>query len=719
MKTSSYFTLFFTLTLFILSCSKDENTPDTTPPILEFKIQGVADNSSEEIPVVSSQIVIEISAEDAQGIAIVEAFLDGEPAGKDTEAPYVIMIDLNTIQNKGVRLNKTQTIHTINITATDRAGNKTTVSQNVIVDTEKPIISDLSISESTFLSGEENEVTFKVYDDTKITNLKVFLNSEPLIVSSTDSIHSINIDTSILEDGINELIIAAEDECQNKSQLATKFIVDNSGPEITYNFVPEDAITDTLTTISLMATDAFSGISLINLYVNDSLVESKESSEELIWEFDPDKLATGKAIFSSEAIDSMGNTSLSKKIITIKRRLLTIKIPYNYESTLDGTAIAFVSDEDGKLMDTKVIKNDELLKFHAPDTYAPEEKFSVTFYIQNAGAHSLANLYTIYDLQRVDKNFIKLRTPIYTSPWQSLVYQMVDFDTEDKLRSASQDHSGVPLNLEFHLNTSSYRNNILTPVSKAYIYKYNRVENSYAYLTLDKPLDFNKTILSKSEFSTENTSENNVNVTGIYEAFTAKIYGFEDNDHYLNNQYHLIFSEPVLKGTVPYINNMDKYRTEIFTRDYCVIHEGLPLTMYDKPNWTITYALNNKNIQINSTGSEHQVGKLYLKNESNDNQEYSWRIRFDSQDRTSLVLPELPEELNSLDFYNYYDNNELHIRQAEITAYSNFSDYLTYIKQIICKDRNDHFTVSEKSETIYKVYNNEFGYRYLGDQVFW
>ena len=90
------------LSIFVLfSCSSesDEPTPepDVIAPVVDFSILGSSSSSNSETPIVSNQIVVEIDANDAGGVAKVEAFINNEKVGEDTTAPYQITIDVSIV----------------------------------------------------------------------------------------------------------------------------------------------------------------------------------------------------------------------------------------------------------------------------------------------------------------------------------------------------------------------------------------------------------------------------------------------------------------------------------------------------------------------------------------------------------------------------------------------------------------------------------------------
>lgn len=111
----------------LYSCSSDSEDPvpepDVIAPNVDFSIPGNSGTSSTETPVVSNQIVVDIDAQDAGGVAKVEAFINNEKVGEDTTAPYQITIDVSNYTSKN-NLAAKFTDYTLKVTVTDNSGNK-------------------------------------------------------------------------------------------------------------------------------------------------------------------------------------------------------------------------------------------------------------------------------------------------------------------------------------------------------------------------------------------------------------------------------------------------------------------------------------------------------------------------------------------------------------------------------------------------------------------
>jgi len=124
----------------LLSCSFESSDttpePDTVAPALDFTISGTSSGS--EPIVVSNQMEININAQDANGIAKVEAFIDNEKVGEDTSSPFHIVVDLSGYAAKSLTAKSQNYI--LRVDATDTFGNKSSSEQMITVINETPLI---------------------------------------------------------------------------------------------------------------------------------------------------------------------------------------------------------------------------------------------------------------------------------------------------------------------------------------------------------------------------------------------------------------------------------------------------------------------------------------------------------------------------------------------------------------------------------------------------
>ncbi|TAI48237.1 Ig-like domain-containing protein [Flagellimonas allohymeniacidonis] len=142
MKNQIFPALLSLFLLFFLSCSSDsgEETPqpDTQAPTVDFNIAGATSSGSTPI-VVSNEIIINVDARDAGGVAKVEAFIDDQKVGEDTSAPYQIVIDVTGFESKLAQTSKFKN-YTLKITVTDTSGNTSSKEQLINIENKTPLI---------------------------------------------------------------------------------------------------------------------------------------------------------------------------------------------------------------------------------------------------------------------------------------------------------------------------------------------------------------------------------------------------------------------------------------------------------------------------------------------------------------------------------------------------------------------------------------------------
>jgi len=140
---------------------------------------------------------------------------------------------------------------------------------------------------------------------------------------------------------------------------------------------------------------------------------------------------------------------------------------------------------------------------------------------------------------------------------------------------------------------------------------------------------------------------------------------------------------------------MENYRIEAI---------GEPLDYYNAPDWSIdyTYSSANKTFSLNKTGATHNIGKIAM-NLVDNNSFYTWIVLFDSQTTSEVVLPQLPEELQSWNINNYYTTGDLNIEQIEVKSYDGLDTYDSFLQTVIKNNEFNQHKVSDKIESVFKT----------------
>ena len=241
--------------------------------------------------------------------------------------------------------------------------------------------------------------------------------------------------------------------------------------------------------------------------------------------------------------------------------------------------------------------------------------------------------------------------------------------------------------------------------------------NEYSYMLLNLPLDDNF-ILDKNEFITDgvdskyfNVSKSN-NMNGDQSA-SLQLYGYLNDNDKANHRYHnMSFTGAYTQSENEYnINSIfSDYWYSINNGEYYAERQGLPMDNYVIPELAIDHTLVDKTINVNITGTEHEVGRIQLMNYENQNMTvYVWNFSFDSKTTSSITIPELPKEMAPSMLQGYYDNSTFKVGSVEVYNYFGLNDYEDYLNELV-KDQKHLFEGSDGFEMIshsdFQYYNS-------------
>ncbi|WP_318312392.1 Ig-like domain-containing protein [Flagellimonas crocea] len=727
----NYLILFYALLLF--SCSSDSDDPnsepDTVAPTVDFTIAGVPDSENSQTVVVSSQIQINVDAEDERGIAKVEAFINGEKVGEDTTAPYQITIDISGFASKTAGTSKFQD-YVLKILATDTSGNETSKEQVINIDNEIPVISNISISENTIIGGDLNEVTFDIEENQGLESVEIYLNNQLYQELDTDSF-SFNLQTSGLTDGANTLKIVARDLADNIALFEVPFISDNTGPVIDLNSIEANQILDKPIVLSTSLTDEYSTVTHIEILLTDieiltAAVEFTASTEGIVelLDFDPNQYPTGPGTFKIIAKDALLNTTELEIPVTILRRLLEVNIPANYfQNNLE--VILFLSKLDGSLLDESIVSQDEQqIVFRTALDLEPEDKMMLTFALNSPSYNNdFARFYSISD---IDINVL----PIINLDYKPILehsyeyYQASGFTTDDRhaVRAASTKYQG---NLVWDDSNRFQFYNMDCSTCPAYEmenYYFIILDSDtqpYQYTWIPAPIDDN-TVLDKRNFTTAGIEQRFVqayNLPSSNYQLHLQILGYLNEEEFIGDNYHLMDENSISYWEVGpngigynYNDDFKSYATKIKLRNYQPSTQGYQLTSFGSviesftvPEWTVDWVETNREITINKSSSGDILGKIELGIDNHGDENfvpYDWNIIFNSAETSSVKIPELPETIKSWDFYTHFVEKALFIQQVDIKKYEGISNYDDYLQKVIKDNKSPHLA-SPRIESVF------------------
>src|SRR5690606_38565144 len=587
-------------------CSKDsEEAPDITPPSVDFSIKGVTQSNTGAPPIIGNTVEIEISAQDAKGISKVEAFIDDAKVGEDKEAPFKITIDLyqyaKKLSGKGTAINKTQTLYTLKVSATDLSGNVSSVEQDIIVDNEMPTITEVTLENNAVITGAENEVTFKASDNEGITSLEVKIN-DVVVESTLDSLYRINIDTSVLEDGPNNLNITAIDEAGNTATYEAPFLADNTGPEITLEGLLQDSVIDESAVFSILAEDLYSDIDSLKVFVNDSVIVSSDAPDVNL-DFNPDDYATGDTTLKITAVDILGNTSTQEVGFQIKRLLVKINVPEDFLDPSISKFYVFASDSTGAVLDIKPLEfNTSFLKLNTLADISADTEYMLSFAYLYSGVGETSIIKTIQNVKRSTLDIIDLKNPERKSISAQNTYQASAIPTGISVVGEGSDYNSTwdtenPGNgyylEDYDVTGAESKSN------QYYIYYHNTTNNNYGYQFADKPLasDF---VLDYNNFVTDGVETRYINASSIQDPnknSSLWLYGYVNATDFENGINHRIWAygsrnDAIIDNTglrYAFNSNFYNYSYKATLENYHIEAIGEPLDYYTAPDWTVDY----------------------------------------------------------------------------------------------------------------------------------
>ena len=705
---NNYLVSAITVLLIIFSCSSDSEEPtpepDTVAPTVNFGIAGFSSSGSEPI-VASNQIEININAQDAGGIAKVEAFIDDQKVGEDTTAPYQITIDISGFTSKIAQTTKFKD-YTLKIVVTDTSGNVSSKEQVINIDNELPVISEVSLEAGTVIGGDNNTVTFNAVDNEGLKSVKTYLNNE-LLIEIADSNYDINIDTQQLEDGENTLKIEAIDLAENTATFEIEFVVDNTGPEINVPNLIEGQILDETFLFSPEVHDEFSDIASFVAKLNDVTILESTSNETGEYEINPENLEVGDASFEIVAIDNLGNETMLNLSNQVLRKLFEIQLENGFfENSWFGFHI-LISEMDGSFIELKTADfNDESITVYAPGEFAIDKEYMVSFIAdENQGNWIKTHMTVVQNLTRSNFHQIQFSPALGESINQQTI-PMSGFEGIENIIGrghgfmSTHDSNVTEFNIELNEGNGYAQYNSL------FLIGYALGDNpGYGYLKIDNPwsMDF---VIDKSDFVFDNIAQGTASYAGNTLPINNRdlyIWGFEKSEDVEKNLSHLIHDSGHTFGLIGsesynYPTVFEEYKHHMRLDNYNTYRDGLPASDYLIPDWSIDHVQNGNEVSVIKTGIGPTVGRLIVEIGSpNDSQLMA--LLFDSSKEGPIFIPQLPEELSSLNIYDTFQNQSYSVDYSELISFETITTYSDYLNEVISKYK-EHTEVSPVMESL-------------------
>lgn len=724
---TNYFrVLIIIITIVFVACSSDsdEVNPlenDSTPPTLDLAFEGFPNITETSPIVVSKKIEITISAQDANGIAKVEAFLDEEKVGEDSSSPFFITIDVSQYTSKSTT-GKYQN-YTLKIVATDKAGNIASKEQLINVDNEMPVINEVSLVTDTVLTGSTNPFSFLVSDNEGLESINIYLNGELNKQIEIDGPYESGIDTSALPEGLNTLKIEAKDIAGNIANYEVNFISDNLGPEVSFENLTEGIIIDEIFQLNPIVTDEYSEVVSTEIKFNNETLTMVDSDVTINYEFDPESFIVGEGNFEIISVDGLGNTSSTIIGANIHRRLIEVNIPESRISPYITAAVVFVSRMDGTVIDWKEITpEDRQIIFSVPESFDMSTEFMVSFFLKDNGG--IASITTHQNLTRVNPKVLNLSEPVRREGNGSgEQIPIVNFLSNDVLIGESgtsysffQSMDDSPASYTAYIDTAqgflniSTANDPLNLNSFDQVYVYDRFTNEN--ILIPNPLTPNY-ILDKANLRSDNLESGQLLVSSPNPLANTNsilmIAGALSQEDDLLNKYHEMFvwnRVGNLDSPMDYLLNTNfySYRHAIQFGNYYTERKGKPLSNYVIPNVSLGYSISNNQIDISVQGTEHVVGRVQCVDF--DNQTYVWHITFDSQKLSNVIVPELPVSI-SHPVKSAYQSDNIKVEKVELISYESITTYDQYIDGLL-KNQSSILETNDWYQLVFKSRTGDF-----------
>ena len=615
--------LLITLFSLSLSCSKDSGSdtpePDVTAPQLVISIAGVPDSGG-ETPVVSKQLQINIDANDAGGVALIEAYINDEKKGEDRSAPFSIVIDVSSYTSKGPSSAK-YLDYMLRVVATDASGNSTEKELLFHIDNELPSISEVSLQANTLLNGDTNEVTFNASDNEAITAVEVYLNDEPIAALDQEP-YIFNLNTLGIEDGPNLLSIRVEDAAGNTGIHDVTFIADNTGPEISIENLANGDILDIFRNVSANVTDQYAGLESSVLLIDGQSASEYSAGQNVTFSIEPENLTFGTHEWTIRALDSLQNISEITISAEVRRRLITLEIPANYLNPgIPYQYYLFASAMDGTLLSSSPVNTfDTTVILHAPGEIGPDEAFMITFASigVNPGVANYLNTYTGVtrsQLQAISPDdpgtyTVSRSFPITTNGIDpNYIFQLFGAD----YNQGSDETGGLIL-------YESQPSSLGGTSGSVYASVFNPSNDYYAFQVVAKPVPSGY-IFDFQNFSNQGVGTGSfVTEPALYmndHASNLMLFGFENLEDYNGNAFHLAHSYGYGANSrtvfnYPVSSFFESYSHLINVGYYHAEGPGLPASAQVIPDWTINPVYDGQTVTVNASGFGHSIGKINI-----------------------------------------------------------------------------------------------------------
>lgn len=503
------------------------------------------------------------------------------------------------------------------------------------------------------------------------------------------------------------ILSCSKDSSSDVSEIDRKIVVSS---------IVEGQIIDETTKINATFNSAGRSVEVI---IDSQSIYSSQNTNNISLDFNPESYDAGSHLLKIVLTEADGKTTTKELNFEIHRRLITINLPELMVNQYIINAVAFASKMDGTLISAKTFSNaNDIITLSSLEEFGVDEEFMLTFVLTDNGYAT--SLFTHANLTRNNLGTINLKKPFRGEEGEIKTYSTVGFaDNEfifsDNTHEPSKSNYRVVLDAAEETFTVFGINDVDGDTNNPeifYMYGYNNsgMFNNYQYLTLYPPLPDNF-VLDKADFSIADLESKHV-ILNSQNNFDDKyafmnIYGYWNSKDFDINNFHLInsVSQTVSKGDqLSYTLNTSfyDYRYWITFDNFYAAGTGIPKEILTIPNNTLDFEYADNIVNFIATGTDHTLGRIRLFDIDlvSTKQNYLWDITFNSQTTQRIVIPQLPNKVES-NLLDLYKGNLIKVSSTELVKYKGIIDYDDYLQKVI-KDHRNSLIVTGGQELIYK-----------------
>ena len=224
----------------------------------------------------------------------------------------------------------------LSVSATDPAGNFSSVLRRVILDTIPPQININTPVQDAKVNTPTIQVAGTLIDQNIETISIAVNNGQPQLLTLSGSNFS---GVVTLMPGINTLAFSARDKAGNTSSVTRTVLLDLGPPIVSIISPQSGAVISGTLTVQVDANDTVSGVGSVSLFV-DGQIFSTMSQPPFNFLLDTSSLATGSHTITARAVDNASNLSEASITVSVPERIgIEITSPSNGATINKSTAL--------------------------------------------------------------------------------------------------------------------------------------------------------------------------------------------------------------------------------------------------------------------------------------------------------------------------------------------------------------------------------------------